>query len=358
MPESREHLAREASELLFDRGTLVDLFVGKPTFQRKLRPTSLLLEDVIDDEALQLGNKRLMPKKALERHSQLETHARALLNGNSLVFPIAGARFVTYNALPGLLERLRNLKQSWDEATTEFVNKYETLRSTQLEALDAQTERLMLQRLNELPPEKRAEQSPKLLEWQDAERATTRKLYPETQQIPESFKFTWHIFRVPSCEFGSGSKGLLTDEEITQAQNTMRQDLQQWVRTALVEAHQALGVTAKRAREIFESQGRLHPRNLRPLFEAFETFNAIDFTGKSDWRTQIEEARRRFIMTDATGHIDMNRTAEAINSTHFASGEFKKLLDSIGSLAVEQTAQEAGLLALTKVGEFGRLVEI
>jgi hypothetical protein len=235
---------------------------------------------------------------------------------------------------------------------------YHHLRDQQLEALDKQTETLMLKQLEKMSLQERATQSSKLLEWQDVERAATRKLYPPVEEIPESFHFTWRMFKASALEGGTGTHGLLTNEEILEAQDTMRRDLQQWVRTALIEAHKALGETAKQARDLFEKQGRLHPRNLRPLFEAFETFNAIDFTGKSDWRLQIGEARNRFIVKGADGQIDMDRTASSINSTSFASGEFKKLLDSIGSLAVEQTAREAGLLALTKVGEFKRLIEV
>jgi hypothetical protein len=358
MSESGEGLARSASELLFDRGTLIDLFIGKPTFQRKLRPGSLLLADVVDESVLQLGNKRLMPKKALELHTTLEGFARTALSKRSLEFPISGARFVTYNALPELLRSLQGLKKEWDKATDDFVKQYPELRDLQLQALDKQTEALMLKQLEVLSPADKALRSVALLEWQDAERAATRELYPPAEEVPLGFKFTWRMFRVSALEGVSATKGLLTDDEILAAQDEMKRDLQSWVRTAMVAAHKALGDTAKQAREIFEKHGKLHPRNLRPLFEAFETFNAIDFTGKSDWRSQIEQARKRFLVQDAQGHVDLALTAASINGTEFAAGEFKKLLDSIGTLAVEQTAQEAGLMALTKVGEFKRLIEI
>ena len=356
MPDG-EVLAKEATEILFNRGTLVDLYIGKPTFQRKLKSGSLLLGDVINDDAFQLGNKRLMPKEALEDHVTLEGKARTALASRSLEFPISGARFVTYNTLPDLLQELRTLKEQWDVATGVFVSRYMDLRDQQLAVLDKQTEDLMKKQLDTLPPDQRVAQSTNLLEWQDRERAATRTLYPPASEIPSSFHFTWGMFSVRALE-GTKAQLYLSSDEILAAQSTMREDLQKWVRSALVEAHKALGETAKRAREIFENQGKLHPRNLRPIFEAFETFNAIDFTGRSDWREQIENAKSRFIVKDAEGHVDMERTASAINGTEHAAGEFKKLLDSIGSLAVEQTASEAGLVALTKVGEFKRLIEI
>ena len=357
MSTKEEGLAPDTSELLFDRGTLVDLYIGKPTFQRKLKPGSLLLKDVINEEVLQLGNKRLMPKEALALHTTLEGQARVALASRSLEFPISGARFVTYEALPGLLRRLQALKNEWEAATRQFTEKYHELREKQLEALDKQTEDLMHKQLEMMPLAERSKRSSDLLEWQDEERAATRKLYPAVDEVPKSFHFSWRMFRVSSLEQGK-THGLLSDGEIAEAQEAMREDLRKWVRTAVTEAHKALGETAKQARELFEKQGKLNPKNLRPLFEAFETFSAIDFTGRSDWRTQVEAAKSRFIVKDTEGNIDMERTASAINSTSFASGEFKQLLDSIGTLAVDQTAQEAGFTALAKVGEFKRLIEV
>lgn len=358
MPNEGEVLAGRATEILFNRGTLLDLYIGRPTFQRKLRPSSLLLADVIDEAALQLGNKRLMPKKALELHVTLEGKARTALADRSLEFPISGARFVTYAALPGLLRRLQELRSQWNLATEAFLMNYLELRDQQLIVLDDQTEGLMRKQLEMLPKGDVAHRSQELLEWQDAERAATRELYPPVEEIPGSFRFTWRMFKVSALEGGTGTAGVLDPAELEQAQHQMRADLQTWVRTAIVEAHKALGETAKQARELFEKQNKLNPKNLRPLFEAFETFNAIDFTGRSDWRKQIEEAKSKFIMKDAEGNIDMEKTASAINSTSHASDEFKKLLGSIGTLAVEQTAIEAGLASLTKVGEFKRLIEV
>jgi hypothetical protein len=355
---SGEALASQATEILFNRGTLVDLYIGKPTFQRKLRPDSLLLADVIDEAALQLGNKRLMPKKALELHVTLEGKARTALSDRSLEFPISGARFVTYAALPALLKRLQDLRRQWNLATEAFLLNYLELRDQQLVVLDDQTEGLMRKQLELMPKADVAHRSAELLEWQDTERAATRKLYPPVNEVPSSFRFSWRMFKVSALEGGADKMGFLDPEEIVRAQDQMRADLQHWVRTAIVEAHKALGDTAKQARELFEKQNKLHPKNLRPLFEAFETFNAIDFTGRSDWRKQIEEAKSKFIQRDPEGNIDMELTASVINSTSHASDEFKKLLSSIGTLAVEQTAIEAGLASLTKVGEFKRLIEV
>lgn len=357
--ESGESLARQATEILFDQGTLVDLYIGRPTFQRKLRSASLLLEGVINDNALQLGNKRLMPKEALAMHVTLEGMARTVLTNRSIGFPISGARFVAYSALPALLKRLQDIRHQWNMATTVFVQRYEELREKQLQVLDKQTEDLMYKQLAMMSEEERSKRSSKLLQWQDNEREATREMYPKVEDVAGSFQFSWRMFKVSALEGGAQAKGLmLDDQEILAAQTEMRADLQKWVRSAMAEAHKALGETAKQARELFEKQGKLHPKNLRPIFEAFETFSAIEFTGKSDWRKQVEEAKSRFIVRDAEGNIDIERTSIGINSTEMASGEFKKLLDSIGTLAVGKASEEAGLMALSRVGEFKRVVEV
>jgi hypothetical protein len=351
----------QPTEILFDKGTLFDLFVGKPTFQKKLRSNDVLLEGSINDDAIYLGHKKLLPKEAMGRLVTLEGLARTALAGRSLEFPLSGARFVYFRALPDLLVRLRSLQRDWNSAVQDLVDNYPELKARQLSILDSQSEDLMMRELAKGPgtpvSSQRAERQKELEEWLEMQKLQHRKLYPPVDELPQMFRFTWRMFKVSAVE-GLEELNTLQQDELLAAREALRADLQSWVRTATSDMHRALGEAAAQAKNMLEKQGKLNPKNLRPLFEAFETFNAIDFTGSSDWRKQVDDARERFIRRNADGSINFELTSESINGTSFATTEFKNLLNSIGSLALEQTAEEAGRVALAKTKGFARFLEV
>lgn len=335
----------------------MDLYIGKPTFQKKLRSNDVLLEGTVNEDAFYLGHKKLLPKEAMSRLVTLEGHARTALAGRSLEFPLSGARFVYFRALPDLLVRLRALQVEWRAAVQELVATYPSLKAKQLEALDKQSLDLMEAELLKLTAEQKKTRQPELLDWLEQQKIQHRKLYPSVDELPSMFHFSWRMFKVSAME-GLEEMNSLQQDELLAARDALKADLQSWVKTATADMHQALGEAAAQARNLLEKQGKLNPKNLRPLFEAFETFNAIDFTGSSDWRKQVDSARERFIKRDADGSINFELTSEAINGTNFATTEFKSLLSSIGSLATQQVAEEAGRVAISRVGAFRRFVEV
>lgn len=346
----------QPTEIFFDKGTLLDLYIGKPTFQKKLKSDDVLLKG-INDEAIYLGHKKLLPKEAMAGLITLEGLSRTALAGRSLEFPVSGARFVYFRALPELLVRLRELKVRWETAVAELVIAYPELKAKQLDILDKQSDDLMQIELAKLPPDQKKVRESELRDWLEQQKLQNRKLYPSVDELPAMFRFSWRVFKV-DADVGLGEMNTLSQEELLTARNELKADLQKWVKGATSDMHKALGEAAAQAKNLLEKQGKLNPKNLRPLFEAFETFNAIDFTGSSDWRKQVDDARERFIKRDTDGSINFDLTSDAINGTNFATTEFKNLLSSIGSLAVQQVAEEAGRAAISRVGAFKRFVEV
>lgn len=337
---------------------MMDLYIGKPTFQRKLRANDILMDsENINEDAIYLGHKKLLPKAAMEDLVKLEGKARTYLTNRSIEFPLSGARFVSYPALPAVLKRLKELQELYNAAVRRLVENYTMLRDQQLSVLDKQCENLHLAKVSTMSEQQRKETATEMAEWLVKQRQTNRSLYPPVEALPKMFAFTWRMFKISALQ-GMEEMSTLAQDELLQSQEQMKAEIKSWAQQAVKDMHLALGQAAKQAREMFEKQDKLNPKNLKPLFEAFETFSAIDFTGSSDWREQVENARERFIQRDVSGNIDFEKTASSINGTKFAGDEFKKLLESIGSLAVEQTAQAAGLKAMSKVGEFRRLIEV
>src|SRR3954470_15466609 len=119
----------ELTDILFDKGTLMDLYIGRWAALKKLQPKDMLLEtSLIDRDAYYLGHKKLLPKKATETLVQLEGKARTALADKSIEFPVGGGRFVYYKALPELLKTLKTLKEKWDVEVLQLVQEYPQLR--------------------------------------------------------------------------------------------------------------------------------------------------------------------------------------------------------------------------------------
>ncbi len=346
-------------ESLFSSGILVDLHIGKPTFQKKLSPDDLLKEAKdIDTSAIYLGHKNLLPKKALAALANTERWARTTLACRSITFPLSDARFVSYKALPELLTKLKEIKNRWNEEVKFLIDNFATFKTEQLLILGEQDLRTVQERMNLISiKEDRVKAREELNKWFSKKQEENKLLYPSTDSLPSLFKFSWRMFKVTSAS-GLDEMSQLQQEELVEARNTLHKDMQNWLKITTTAMHQALGEAAIKAKGLLEKQGRINARNLRPLFEAFETFSALDFTAQSNWRKPIVSTNDRFIKRDEVGEIDYEKTAEAINSSNYATTGFKELIASIGNLAIQQVAEEAGLIALSRVENFKRAIEV
>lgn len=343
------------TDLLFDRGTLLHLYIGRWTGNRKMSQQDLLLEDV-DEKALNVGFKKLMPYEWHSRFQHIESEARSLLASMSVEFPIGNARFMFYRTVPTFLRRIQPLKDRWDRAVQEFVDEYDDLKQSQLNLLEQQAQKLVDQELasyRQGSPEYR-ERALALSEWKEQQRAKNWALYPKSSEIASRFTFMWRMFKVSPVQ-GVEQMNTLDQQQLAEVQETLQREVSNWARTASTQVHQALGAAAENAQSMLVANGKLNPRSLRPLFEAFEQFRAIEFSGTSNFNETIDNIRRQFLVTGSDGSADYQATADRINSN---TGALSDLLSTIGNLALDQVAEEAGIQALQRTGEFGRFVDL
>lgn len=342
----------EITDLLFNEGTLFDLDIGRWAATKKLTAKEVLLED-IDTSAIHLGHKRLLPKEALIEIIKLEGKARAALESHSLPFPIAGARFVYLRTLHGLVEQLIQIRESYYRAVNDFVEAYPFYKTTQLERLNNMAQGRYAAELMKF--QGRPDYDAKKVEldlWLQEEQQSNQSKYPDDAKLRSKFRFDWHIFKI--AEF-TGDGTTLSADEINEAQVKLKNELNNWVRSAAVAMHRTLGEAALQAKEMLQRHQKIHPRNLKPLFDAFETFRSINFTGSSDIQQVIEQIKTQFGVTQE-GTLDYSATAENIN-TGGSQGEFTTLLNQVAELAVEDAAEQAGLSAIRRAGRFARVIE-
>lgn len=330
------------AEQLFQRGALMSLHIGRWGAMKKMSAGDLLLKEV-DDDALYLGHKKLLPKSAMEKLVELEGKARSTLAGKSIDFPIAGARFVSYSSVPTLMESLKSLKDDWDSEVEKLVADYPNLRTKQLELLERQAITLANEKLKADPSK-----ADEMKTWLATQLATNRTFYPPADQLKFKFSFSWRMFRISNLD----GINELDPEEVKNAQERLRNDLRQWIGSATAQIHQTLGEAAKNAQDILERNGKLTPRNIKPLFDAFESFLAVDFTGKSTFRENIESLKKGFLVQNPDGTYNLPLMAESVSGNE----QFSTLLSKLSTLAIEDVAREAG--AESSAGRFGRVLDL
>ncbi len=337
------------SEQLFSRGALMSLYIGRWGAMKKMAADDLLLQN-IDNDVLYLGHKKLLPKAAMEKLIEIEGKARTLFASKSIDFPIAGARFVTFSAVPEIVDGLKELRDKWNIEVQDLISEYPTLKEKQLRLLEKQAESIVESQLRVIPPNMDSQEREELMvrtnTWLAAQKVQNKLFYPPVEELPQKFSFLWRMFRISDVEAGE-----LDPDDVRNAQERLRSDLRDWVASATAQIHQTLGEAAQNAKEILERKGKLTPRNIKPLFDAFESFLSVDFTGKSTFRETIEALQKGFLVQNPDGTYSASM-AEAASS----SKEFSGLLNSLSSLAVGEVAKEAGVTSA--IGSFGRLLDI
>jgi hypothetical protein len=341
-------------QVLFKKGVLFDLDIGKWHAISRMNEDDLLLKNV-NRKAVYLGHKKLLPYWASQKLSNLEGKLRGALGAHSSPFPIAGAVFVQYKYLGDLMKKLKALKAEYEVAADELVASYDNYKNYQIQTLDQEAENIAKQHYGDLEAQavKEGGWSPELkteyhnlVTWLDSQKAQHQKLYPPKDELRAKYYVEWRMFKVDPV--GSEEMNNMGAEEMVAAQKKLQEDMEQWVKDQAKEIHLALGKAAARAQALLSKQGKLHPKNIKPLVDAFEMFKVVDFTG-SDLQKKIDELKKLFIDND---NLDMS--AEAINDDQ---EQFKSMLETFADLAVDAVAEEAGDKALQN-SEFNRLLEL
>lgn len=345
------------TDVLFNKGTLIDLHVGKPTFQKKLRQADILATN-IDEDVIYLGHKKLLPPSATKELTTLEGRGRMALADRSLPFPIEGTRFVHIRTLPDVLTQLSAIRDEWNEEVGKLVLKYPELVEKQLIEFDTQCKQLRKNELLKFTDPKELEKKEKELDqWMELQRINNRMMYPDRAALPALFKFQWRMFKISPAD-GFAELDKASQEDLAHAQVQLKQELRNWVKEASADIHRTLGEAAANAASILASSGKLNARSIKPLFDAFDTFSSVDFAGSSDFRRVIDDIRKRFGQNNRDGLLNYSRTADAVNESDVGKQAFTALLKNVAALAEDTVAAEAGIKAVAQAGEFGRVLDI
>jgi len=341
--------------ILFEKGCLVNLFIGRPTGIKKLNANDMLLEG-IDDKAILLGHKKLLPKDAMNPFIQIEQQARAALAKKSLSFPVGKANFTLFKTLPSLKKSLDYHKGKWEEALNILIDSYTDLRTVQIQRLNDQAKTIAYHKLQQYTEKPNYDKKKRELEtWIENQIQQNQDLFPSVSTLRQKFTFQYQLFKVSLVE-GFEQMTDIEQEEFIKAKDQIESNIQKWTNETIIAIHKSLGMAAVNAKTLLEKQGKLNPKNLKPLIEAFETFSSLDFTETSTFKNTIEDIKSKYFIMDNDDSIDYQKSAVTI-AYESSKEELSQLLSTIGTLAVDQVAQTAGIQALS-VGEFRRFIEI
>ena len=326
-------------DVLFSTGTLVSLYIGRWTGNKKLRPSDVFLEGKVDDNAIYLGHKKMMTRGSLQPFSRQENGARNFLSRNSIRFPIGHSFFVNNKTLPSVLEGLIERKRAWLESLASFIENYEEEKTKQLDVLGDQSRKLAKESLYHTED---------VDNWVDKQREKNLSLYPKSSDLERRFPFSWRLFKVTNAS-AIGSMSEDEAEALADAQRQLQREAQQWLREASAALHKSLGEAAQNAVLLLDRQGKLNPKNLRPLFDAFEVFKAVDFTDSSEFHTVIDSIREQYLSQN------LSEVAEEIANS---KDDFTLLLNRVATLAENNIAEQAGMASLSSSASFGRFLDL
>jgi predicted DNA-binding protein len=334
------------SETLFKAGALVDLNIGCWTAMYRQRPSELLMTAVVNESITKM-HKALLPVEALEPIKKVESDARRALDCRSTPFPIFGAKFVANHALPSLEEHLAKLRTLYEIRRDELCAIYPDLMEKRLQELHSQTDRAAAEELKKTPDNAKTARWHELKDWIIAQDALNKSLYPAQDTLKNKFYFTWVIGKFAPIETPANA-----------VMNTAIQNqVKDWVKDRMTQIHKDLGERAELAKAMLLKQGKLNPKNLKPLFDSLVEFEAMDFTNASQFHKLVDELKEKYFKS-VGGNLDFSVSAEMLNSSETSMKELDAALTGLSALVKDEAAKAAGDAALAQAQDFKRFVDL
>lgn len=337
-------------QVVFKKGVLFDITIGRWSALHQMKTNDLLLEK-LNRRIIYPGHKKLLPDDAAQPIATLEGKIRSFVRKHSMQFPISGAVFVTFKALPDLLKGLKQLKTEYETAAQALVTNWDKFKADQIKALDEEARKVAVQNglyENNTPMADKET----LKNWLKTQHSQHVDLYPPKDQLLAKYYVSWTMFKVGQLDQTAAEEFQEAAADFFQEQQEkLKQSMIIWVKEKAVEMHKKLGEAAANAKALLAENGKLNPKNLKPLFAAFEEFKSIDFAGSS-FAPVIEGIEKKFLV-GANG-VDFEDVATAVNGS---ADEFSNLLSSMADLAVEEVAAKAGAVSLAN-SDFKRIVEV
>lgn len=316
------------------KGVLISTSVRFWRGCKRLKPEDLGLDpNKVSKRLIQLGQKRLIPKDALQDFALIESRTNACVEGASFPFLGGIARFVPNAKLQDLTGRLDKLSEEFRQATESFVEGYSPLRDKAMaewreaaQHMNGSAERLI---------------------------ATIEQSFPPAGSIAKRFAFDVQMFQITApqhirLEITNGIAEFETSESrrrvAEQATNRLQSDLDGFIRESVAALRQE---TARLASDVLatidESKSGVHQRTLNRLSTFIDSFRSLNFADDQ----QLEGTLERF-RSDLLG-----RSAEEYRNNPGAMASLTDGLNRLRESAVQLVREDAQDI-VSRFGQVGR----
>lgn len=314
------------------RGVLVSTSVRYWRGCKRLTPEDLGLDpNRVSDRLIQLGQKRLIPRDALQAFALIESRVQATVESSSFPFLGGIGRFVPNARLADLTDKLEKLRDEFREATLDFVAGYSPLRDNAMaewreaaQNLNGSSERLIL---------------------------TIEQSFPPAGDIARRFGFETRLFQIAApdsirLEVVEGMEQLEVAEDrrriAEDASRRLNTGIDEFIRESVASMREE---TARLAEEVLAtingSENGVHQRTLNRLTTFIDSFRTLNFAGDQQLEQTLERFRRDLL----------TRSAEDYRNN---SGAMASLTDGLSRLR-ETAVQLARTDAREIVSRFGQM---
>jgi hypothetical protein len=317
-----------------EKGVLISTSIHIWRGCKRLKPEDLGLDPIkVSKRLIQLGQKRLIPKDALQDFTLIESRTNSAVEGASFPFLGGIARFVPNAKLLDLTNRLAKLTEEFQQATASFVEGYAPLRDRAMEEW-----REAAQNMNG-----------------SAERliATIEQSFPPSGSIAKRFSFDVQMFQITApqgirLEITNGIAEYESSESrrrvAEQATHRLQSDLDGFIRESVAALRQETALLAADVlATIDESKSGVHQRTLNRISTFIDNFKGLNFADDQQLESTLEQFRRELL----------SRSAEEYRNNPGAMASLSDGLNRLRNSAVQLVREDAHDI-VSRFGQVGR----
>lgn len=319
-------------ELVQQQGVLVATSVRYWRGVIRLTPEDLGLKaSNVDEKLIQLGHKRLVPRKELSAFGLVESRVQAAVEASGFPFLGGVARFVPNPRITRLHEELNAQEEAFLAAQATFMEQYDTIREQALE------------------------------DWREAARAlpgnssillaTVSASFPPKVDVAKRFLFRVRMFQVhpdvitvEEAADAAQMADIKARKRIAEQANAqLQRDIGGFIRESVVTLREE---TAKLAGEVLASidgaEHGVHQKTLNRLSKFVEEFRTLNFAGDQDLERTLEKFQTELL----------TRSAAEYRESSAATASLRDGLKTLRASAVAMAQADTGDV-LQRFGQMG-----
>jgi hypothetical protein len=289
---------RKADFNLYKCGVVADLTISKWGAFTKLRPEDLGLKTVPD--VVHLGHKELMDGESLKEIDSPGNKAQDFLYSNSYAFPIGFTRFIPYNILEAVLDKMDEYQKERGKAVKTFVSEHYREKREAMMVRWSKAFDEMLEKTN--PGADHSVEKAKLMQKTEAK-------YPSETELEAKFGFDFVVFEIANPELKeiSGEQAIDKAKVSRELTSQFREKISKRFDVFLDSAGSRLKGMILETTDHMKgllSSGKINQNTVKAFGNFVQSFKRLDFIG---YDRDIEKAIADFeVKLNGAGKSDLS----------------------------------------------------